>query len=100
MNPFRGALMNEIVALDLLRQALWVTLQVAGPPLAVALATGVLVSLVAAVTQIQEMTLTFVPKVTAMALVTLLLGPWMLNVLVAFATDLFRRAATIGPPGP
>ncbi|MCD6352235.1 MAG: flagellar biosynthetic protein FliQ [Armatimonadetes bacterium] len=92
--------MNETLALDLLRKCFVVTLEVGGPLLAVGLAVGVLVSLLAAVTQIQEMTLTFVPKVVAMALVGLVLGPWMLNCLVAFALDLFALTARLGVPGP
>jgi len=89
--------MNESLALDLLQKTFLVTLQVAGPPLGVALVVGVLVSLLAAITQIQEMTLTFVPKIIAMALVCVLLGPWMLRALVAFAAELFARAALLGP---
>jgi flagellar biosynthetic protein FliQ len=65
-----------------------------------ALVVGVVVSLLAAITQIQEMTLTFVPKIVAMALVCVLLGPWTLKVLVAFTADLIARAAQVcpGPP--
>ncbi len=92
--------MTEALALDLLRQSFWVALQVAGPPLAVALIVGVAVSLFAAITQIQEMTLTFVPKALAMGVVVWLLGPWMLKVLVSFAIGLFKQVSTLGPGAP
>ena len=67
------------------------TLKLGGPVLAVALVVGVAVSILQAVTQIQEMTLTFVPKVLAIGLTILVAGPWMLRSLVSFAEELFRR---------
>ena len=67
------------------------TLKLGGPVLAVALLVGVAVSIVQAVTQIQEMTLTFVPKVIAIGLTVLVCGSWMLRSLVSFTEDLLRR---------
>ncbi len=93
----KAGAMNEQVALELMRLGLWTAVKVAGPPLLAALAVGVLVSLFSAITQIQEPTLTFLPKLAALALVAVLLGPWMLRSLVAFAVELFRRAAAMGP---
>jgi flagellar biosynthetic protein FliQ len=63
----------------------------AGPLLLVSMVVGVVISLVQAVTQIQDMTLTFVPKVLALALTLLLLGSWMLQQSVTFTTELFRN---------
>ncbi|MBC7286490.1 MAG: flagellar biosynthetic protein FliQ [Armatimonadetes bacterium] len=89
--------MNDQFAIDLLRQSLWVSLQVAGPLLGAALVVGVGVSLVAAVTQIQDMTLTFIPKLAAVALVAVIFGPWALKVLVSFTVHLFRCAIQLAP---
>ena len=84
------------MAIDLLRRSLWVALEISGPILAVGLVVGVAVSLFAAVTQIQDMTLTFIPKLAAMAVTAALVGPWALKVMVGFAIELFRRAGELG----
>jgi len=72
-------------------QTFLVAAKLGGPILGVALVIGILVSLFQAVTQVQEMTMTFVPKIVAIALVVLLAGSWMLASLVTFAVDLFAR---------
>ncbi len=82
--------MNEADALNILGRALMVTTELAVPVLAVSLAVGLLVSLLQAATQVQEATLTFVPKVAAIALVLLLMGHWMLRQLVDYTTELFE----------
>ncbi len=66
-------------------------LKLGGPILAVALVMGVAVSILQAVTQIQEMTLTFVPKILAIGLTILVCGAWMLRSLVSFSEQLFTR---------
>ena len=72
------------------QQALWVTLLVALPLLGVALVVGLLVSLIQAATQLNEMTLSFVPKVLAMGLAGVFAGPWMLHVMMDFTIRLFE----------
>ena len=72
------------------QQALWVTFLVALPLLGVALVVGLLVSLIQAATQLNEMTLSFVPKVVAMGLAAVLAGPWMLHVMMDFTIRLFQ----------
>lgn len=67
------------------------TLKLGGPILGVALVVGVAVSILQAVTQIQEMTLTFVPKILAIGLTLLVCGAWMLRSLVSFSEQLFSR---------
>jgi len=67
------------------------TLKLGGPILGVALVVGVGVSILQAVTQIQEMTLTFVPKILAIGLTLLVCGGWMLRSLVSFSEQLFAR---------
>ncbi|MEA3402294.1 MAG: flagellar biosynthesis protein FliQ [Armatimonadota bacterium] len=67
------------------------TLKLGGPVLGVALVVGVAIAILQAVTQIQEMTLTFVPKVIAIGLTILACGSWMLRSLASFAEELFRH---------
>lgn len=59
------------------------------PPLGIALAVGLLISVIQAATQVQEMTLAFVPKIIAVFLVVLVCAPWMANVMLTFAARLF-----------
>lgn len=87
--------MTESMVLDLARSSLLVTLKLAGPLLVAALATGLIVSVVQAVTSIQEQTLSFVPKLFAVGLTFLLLLPWMLQQLLAFALEVFRAIPTL-----
>lgn len=75
--------------LDLAREALSVSLMLAGPLLGVALAVGLVVSIIQAVTSIQEQTLSFVPKLFAVGAVFLMLLSWMLQTLMKYATELF-----------
>ena len=70
------------------QQALWVMFLVSLPLLGVALVVGLLVSLLQAATQLNEMTLSFVPKVLAIGLTAVLAGPWMLHVMMDFTTRL------------
>lgn len=83
--------MTDTVVLELLRQTFWISLKIGGPILAVALVIGVLIGLFQAITQIQEMTLTFVPKAIAIAAIMLFFGSWMMESLIIFTTDLFDR---------
>jgi len=75
--------------MDLGRSALTMMLILSLPLLAVSLVVGLVVSLFQAITQIQEVTLTFVPKILGIILVVALLGPWMLQQLLAFTNNLF-----------
>jgi flagellar biosynthetic protein FliQ len=70
------------------REALLVTLLIAAPLLGLALLVGVIISIFQAVTQIQEMTLTFVPKIIVVMLAVVVFGPWMLRILLNFTTTL------------
>lgn len=80
--------MTEAQVLEVGRQALWVLIQIALPVLIFGMVVGVLVSLFQAVTQIQEVTLTFVPKIVAVAVALVIFGPWMLATMVAFTVRL------------
>jgi flagellar biosynthesis protein FliQ len=83
--------MTPADALDVLREALLVTLMVAGPLMLVALIVGLAVSLLQALTQIQEMTLAFVPKVVVIFLASLLFLPFMLATLTSFMERISAR---------
>lgn len=77
--------------LSLAQQALQVTLLLAAPPLLAALLTGLLVSVFQAATQINEMTLSFIPKLLAIFVVLVLFGPWMLGILLDYIRGLFTN---------
>ena len=81
--------MHELQAMDLARRSILVALQLTMPILLLSLTVGVIVSLFQAVTQIQEQTLTFVPKIIVMVLALVVLGPWMLHTIVGFTAGLF-----------
>lgn len=87
--------MTPSLALDLMRNAIMVALTIAAPLLATALLVGILVSLIQAVTQIQEQTLTFIPKLLAMAAVFLVMLPWSISRLVDFLVTLLRSLPTM-----
>lgn len=82
-----------------MRQAMLVMLELAAPPLLATLAVGLLISLIQAMTQVNESTLVFVPKVLVLAGVLLLLGHGMVTTLSDFTTLLFGRLVAIGGAG-
>jgi flagellar biosynthesis protein FliQ len=71
-------------AIDLLREAMLMTLLIVGPILLIGMAIGLIISLVQAVTQIQEQTLSFVPKLVAMAAAVVIVMPWMFQRLIEY----------------
>jgi flagellar biosynthesis protein FliQ len=81
--------MNQDTVVNLATQAMTLALEIAGPMLLVGLVIGLAVSLFQAVTQIQEQTLTFIPKIVGLAALIVILGPWMLDRLVSYATNLY-----------
>jgi len=85
-----GTQMTTQYVLGLGRDAVMLTLMVAAPMLGFGLLVGLIVSVFQAATQIQEMTLTFIPKIVAVALALLFFLPWIVNKLVKFTTDLFN----------
>ena len=80
--------MTPEMVINLVQNALFILIIVAAPILLVALGVGLLVSVFQAATQINEMTLTFIPKLLAMFLVLVLAGPWMLRTLIEYTTRL------------
>ena len=81
--------MTQDTVVHLASQAMSLAFKVAGPMLLVAMAVGLLVSIFQAVTQIQEQSLTLIPKIAAIAVVIVVLGPWMLGQLVAYTVNLY-----------
>ena len=73
------------------RDALWLAVLLAGPLLLAALAVGLLIGVFQAATQIQEMTLSFIPKLLALVIALFVAGPWMLSVAVGFSRRLFME---------
>ena len=78
--------MNVDQATDLIRHTLILTLTISAPILLIGLAVGIVVSLLQAVTQIQEQTLTFIPKIVAMTAASIVLMPWMAQRLLEFTS--------------
>jgi len=81
--------MTDASVIEIVLQALILVAKVAGPLLATSLVIGLMISLIQSVTQVQEMTLVFVPKMIGVALVLVFLGHWMLNQVVGFTDQLF-----------
>ena len=82
--------MTDTQVLHIAWMAILVTVKLAAPILAVTLGIGLFVSILQSATQVQEATLTFVPKLAGVALVIVLAGNWMLNTLIDFTHELFR----------
>lgn len=76
--------------MEIARHGLWITILLAGPLLAAALIVGVVVGLFQAATQINESTLSFVPKLAAIALALMVAGGWMLGLLVDYTRELYQ----------
>ena len=87
--------MDTAMVIDLGRQALWTIALVSAPLLLVALGVGLLIGIIQAATSINEMTLSFIPKLIVMALALLLFGSWMLGTLVDFTRSIFERIPTL-----
>ena len=88
--------MTQGEVLDIARDALWVLIQTSGPLMIIALVVGLAVAIVQALTQIQEMTLVFVPKITAIFVALILMLPFIGAVLGGFMNRIMDRIATIG----
>ena len=82
--------MDASGAIDLTRQAVMLVVILAVPVLGIALLVGLIVSILQAVTQVQDQTLSFVPKILATLLALVLFGPWMIARIVEFGRDMFQ----------
>ena len=79
---------------DICRKAVQTSLMVAAPPMLAGMIIGLLVSIFQATTQINEQTLTFIPKIVAVFITLLIMTPWMIHTMVSFATGIFSTIAT------
>lgn len=77
--------------ISMAEKAVYVTLMMSAPLLAIALLVGLIVSIFQATTQIQEQTLAFIPKIVAVLLALIFFGPWMLSTILSFTTELFSN---------
>ena len=90
--------MNQDVVANLAVQAMQLALKLGGPILIVGLIIGLAISVFQAVTQIQEQTLSFIPKVIGLAVVIVVAGPWMLGQLIVYTEELWRSIPSmVGP---
>jgi len=88
--------MSADAAVEIIRNAIHLSLLVAAPMLLVSLLAGVLISLVQALTQIQEQTLTFIPKILAVAITLIICLPWILSRLVEFLVGSINSLSGLG----
>ncbi len=84
--------MTEELAMSIGNQALMTIVYIAGPILLAAMVVGIIVSILQAITQINEATLTFIPKIIAVVITIVVMAPWMLQVLKDYATSIFGGA--------
>ncbi len=87
--------MTQELVISIGREALMLTLMVSGPMLGFGLVIGVIISIFQAVTQINEMTITFVPKIVAVAVALLLFLPWMMNSIIDFTNRMYAIIPTL-----
>jgi len=87
--------MSENMVVALAEQGVYTILIVAGPILLLALIVGLLVSIFQATTQIQEQTLAFIPKIIAVFVGIVFLGPWMLSRMIEFTTNIFNNISQV-----
>ena len=81
--------MSESQVMNIITDAMWVAVRIGSPILLTAIVVGVVIGLLQSVTQIQEPTLSFVPKFAAIGLVIIISGPWMLQEIVSYTRELF-----------
>ena len=88
--------MNEQTILEIARDALWVVLLASGPVMVTGLAVGLIIALFQALTTIQEMTLTFVPKIIVIFIAIVVFLPFMMTSVIEYSLTLFDRIAVMG----
>ncbi len=91
--------MNEADALDMVRAALWTVIVASGPPVAAAMVVGIVIAFFQALTQIQEMTLTFIPKMLAIFGMLIATGPFIGGQLLIFSQEAYSRVEVGFPRG-
>ncbi len=87
--------MDASTVIDLGRQALWITMLISAPLLLVALAIGLFIGIIQAATSINEMTLSFIPKIAALGITLAIFGGWQINTLVDYTREIFMRIPSL-----
>ncbi len=88
-------MLDTALVVDLGREALWVAVLIASPMLGIALIVGLIIGVIQAATSINEMTLSFIPKIAALVIVMIALGSWQISVIVDFTRKIFERIPTL-----
>lgn len=88
--------MTATEVIEVIRESVWVMIKVAGPLMMLALVLGLIISIFQALTQIQEATLAFVPKMLAVFIGLIVMFPFMLNTLIIFTQDIMDRIVALG----
>lgn len=88
-------MLDTALVIELGREALWVAILIAGPLLGVALIVGLIIGIIQAATSINEMTLSFIPKIAALVAVLIFVGSWQISVIVDFTRKLYERIPTL-----
>jgi flagellar biosynthetic protein FliQ len=85
---------NVDQAVELSRNAVMITMTIGAPVMIIAVIVGLFVSILQAVTQLQDQTLSFVPKIVAMMVTMMFIFPWILNLMIEYSTNLFREISS------
>jgi flagellar biosynthetic protein FliQ len=88
--------MTEEFIVHMFREAFYTALLVSAPVLLASLVVGLVISIFQAATSVQEFTLTFVPKIVVVAIILVLMLPWMMETMIAFTQNLFQQIPTLG----
>ena len=91
LRPSKGIVVNSDVALQLASQLFWNALLISAPVLALTLLVGLIISVLQVVTQVQDMSLTFIPKIVSAIVALTVFGPWMLRTMLSYATNLISN---------
>jgi flagellar biosynthetic protein FliQ len=88
-------MLDTAMVIDLGREALWIAVIIAAPLLGIALVVGLVIGIIQAATSINEMTLSFIPKLAALVIILIVLGSWQISVLVDFTRKIYERIPTL-----
>lgn len=88
--------MNEVAVVEIGREAMWVVLKVAGPIMMAGLLIGLVIALFQALTTIQEITLTFVPKILVIFTAVIIFLPFMMTTVIEFGRQMYDRMVALG----
>ena len=88
--------MTDQMVIDIVWKTLWLALKLAAPALISAMVVGLGISIIQAATQVNEQTLSFIPKIVAMTFAIMLAGPWMIKLMINFTTEIMTSVASMG----